>query len=153
METIAARSSDRSAGSTVVCQPTEVFTVRTGREAIELLRLARFDLVLLSTALPDLPLWNLVKRIRAAWPAQKWALLLVSDEHGSPASFAASDEVIARTLGASAILEGEHASWPAILELADTIHQRQAAPAREVPHHETEPRRLRAHRTDVARTG
>ena len=56
----------------------------TARSAIELLRMLRFDLVVTADHLPDMPVFQFVKRMRAAWPWQKWALvsnrLTIQDE-------------------------------------------------------------------------
>ena len=46
----------------------------SARSAIELLRILRFDLVITADHLPDMPVWQFVKRMRAAWPWQKWAM-------------------------------------------------------------------------------
>jgi CheY-like chemotaxis protein len=63
----------------------------SARSAIELLRMLRFDLVLTADHLPDMPVWQFVSRMRAAWPWQKWALV--------SSHLTEFDEVTARTLG------------------------------------------------------
>lgn len=62
------------------------------------MRAHRFDLLVVSTELPDLPVWTLLRRVRAARPSQKWALAsdVIVDR----------EEIEARSLGALAILPG-----------------------------------------------
>jgi CheY-like chemotaxis protein len=50
-------------------------SVDTGAKAIELLRILRFDLVLLSASVPDMSPWQLAAQIRRFWPWQRWALV------------------------------------------------------------------------------
>src|SRR5687768_11885674 len=47
----------------------------SGREALELLRVLRFDLVLVGRDLPDGPLWCFVREVQSVWPWQRWALV------------------------------------------------------------------------------
>ncbi len=49
--------------------------VRSGRRAIDMLRMLSFDLVLAGMRIPDIGTWDLVRRLRAGWPWQKWALV------------------------------------------------------------------------------
>jgi len=86
----------------------------SARGAIELLRILRFDLVVTSDRLSDMPVWQFVKRIRSAWPWQKWALISKQlTEH---------DEITARTLGVMQIIEGA-VDWDAVSHLATTLHR------------------------------
>lgn len=72
----------------------------TAHEAIQRLRLTRYDLLVTSTTVPDIP-WNrMIQRVRSLWPSQRWALLTPQ--------LATSDEVTARALGALVILQ----QWP-----------------------------------------
>ena len=74
----------------------------------------RFDLVVTADQLPDMPVFQFIKRMRAAWPWQKWALIArrLSDR----------DEITARTLGVMQIIEGA-ADWDAVAHLAASLHE------------------------------
>src|SRR5690349_13517958 len=74
----------------------------SGLKALEMARLLRFDLVLASAAIPDVPLWTLVGKIKAGCYWQKWALVA---EEITP-----SQELKARMLGCLTILEATP-SW------------------------------------------
>lgn len=89
----------------------------SARAAIELLRMLRFDLVVTADQLPDMPVWQFVKRMRAVWPWQKWAL--------ASSSLNPRDEIVARTLGVMCILETP-IDWHAVVEMGNSIHQRAA---------------------------
>lgn len=47
----------------------------TGEQAIAMLRVLRFDFLLVGTTLPDASLWDWLGRIRLGWPWQKWCLV------------------------------------------------------------------------------
>jgi len=47
----------------------------SGREAFELLRVLRFDLLVVSPDLPDMSVWTLVESVKQFWPWQRWALV------------------------------------------------------------------------------
>lgn len=102
----------------------------TARGAIELLRVLRFDLVVTSDQLPDMSAWRFVQRMRAGWPWQKWTL--VSE------SLTDRDEIAARTLGVTSIMEGRP-DWDTLCELASAIHlsaetsERSFARANQIP--------------------
>jgi DNA-binding response OmpR family regulator len=49
--------------------------VRSGRRAIDMLRMLSFDLVVTGMRLPDYDTWDFIRRIRAGWSWQKWALI------------------------------------------------------------------------------
>jgi DNA-binding response OmpR family regulator len=89
--------------------------VETGREALEMLRVLRFDLLVTATGLPDMPVWRLVQRVRQVWPWQKWAMVA--------GQISPRDEMTARTLGVLAILD-EPAHWPELCAIAESIRQR-----------------------------
>jgi DNA-binding NarL/FixJ family response regulator len=84
----------------------------TARGAIELLRMLRFDLVVTADQLPDMPVFTFIRKMRAAWPWQKWALVTNRLTN--------RDEITARTLGVMSILEGA-LDWDAVAHLADTL--------------------------------
>jgi DNA-binding response OmpR family regulator len=50
-------------------------SVRSGRRAIDMLRMLSFDLVVTGMRLPDIDTWDFIRRIRAGWSWQKWALI------------------------------------------------------------------------------
>ncbi len=52
----------------------ELSCLRHGAEALERMRIDRFDLVLAGTDMPDMSWSAFAQRMRAAWPWQKWAL-------------------------------------------------------------------------------
>jgi DNA-binding response OmpR family regulator len=86
----------------------------TARSAVELLRMLRFDLVVASDHLPDMPVFQFIKRMRAAWPWQKWALV--------SSRLSIQDEITARTLGVMQIIEGT-LDWDAVGHMAETLHE------------------------------
>jgi hypothetical protein len=47
----------------------------SAREAFELLRVLRFDLVLVGRNLPDHSLWRFIREVQSVWPWQRWALV------------------------------------------------------------------------------
>jgi DNA-binding NarL/FixJ family response regulator len=67
-------------------------TVRSGRDAIMELRIAKVDLLLAGPAISDMTMWELIERIRSARPHQKWVMI---DSRLSP-----QNEIKARSLGA-----------------------------------------------------
>src|SRR3954454_25411112 len=87
----------------------------SARGAIELLRMLRFDLVITADPLPDMPVFQFVKRMRAGWPWQKWALV--------SSKLTDQDEITARTLGVMRIIEGA-VDWDAVGHLAGTLHEK-----------------------------
>lgn len=92
--------------------------VRSARQAIEMLRLLRFDLVLVGLRTPDMSAWQFVQRLRLGWPGQKWALVA--------GSLRTSEELNARSLGALVIFD-EPADWTAIAEVARALVERTEA--------------------------
>jgi DNA-binding response OmpR family regulator len=93
-------------------------SARSARQAIEMLRLLRFDLVVVGLRTPDMSAWQFVQRMRAGWPGQKWALVA--------GTLRTSEELNARTLGALVIFD-EPADWSAIGEMARSLAERAAA--------------------------
>jgi DNA-binding NarL/FixJ family response regulator len=92
----------------------------SARRAIELLRLMRFDLLLTSDRLPDMPLSTFINRVKRAWPWQRW--VLVADEVGH------RQELLARTLGVTAILD-TRLNWEQLLEIAEHLRRRHSVPS------------------------
>ena len=50
-------------------------SVRSGRRAIDMLRMLSFDLVIVGTRIPDIATWEFIRRVRTGWAWQKWALV------------------------------------------------------------------------------
>jgi DNA-binding NarL/FixJ family response regulator len=106
------------------------FHADSAKKALELLRMLRFDLLVTGDRLPDMPVGQFIRRVRVAWPWQKWAMV------GSVLS--ARDEIAARTLGAMAVFDAP-ADWDALGTLAEAAassggkhRERVAAPASQV---------------------
>jgi DNA-binding response OmpR family regulator len=74
----------------------DVYTATTLREAIGTIQLICFDLMVVGLENPRLDVWELIQRVLAAWPHQRW--ILVSKR------VTAEDEVQARSLGALMVL-------------------------------------------------
>lgn len=74
----------------------DVYHASTSREAFATLRLVCFDLVVVGLEDPRLEVWELMRRMLAAWPRQRWVL-------ASP-RVTIEDEVRARSLGALLVL-------------------------------------------------
>lgn len=90
----------------------------SAREAIQRLRLLRYDLLIAGTAVPDMPWKALIGRVRTAWPQQRWAMFAPE--------LSVSDEVAARAFGAIAILQ----QWPHASVIKDLLESaaRRASP-------------------------
>src|SRR5579862_151256 len=83
-----------------ICVTPESFTGQSGnsdyravhsaRRAMDMLRLVRFDLILVNVKLPDMSVWNFMRHVKTANPQQKWALV------GGPLS--EQQEIAARML-------------------------------------------------------
>lgn len=71
----------------------------------------RFDLLVTGDRLPDMPIGQFLRRVRVAWPWQKWALV------GS--SITTQDEIAARSLGAMAVFDAPP-DWEVLSSLAIT---------------------------------
>lgn len=102
---------------------TQVVEVDSGRQAFDLLRVLKFDLVAVGPGVNDMTPGQFAQRLHAARPWQKWAM--VADEF-----LPAEDEVMARSFGALAVLDGPDA-WRQLTEMARTVRRRH--PATRVP--------------------
>jgi len=47
----------------------------SGGQAIELMKVLRFDLLLVSPTLPDMTVWRFAETVRQFWPWQRWMLV------------------------------------------------------------------------------
>lgn len=101
----------------------QLVEVDSGKQAFDLLRVLKFDLVAVGPGVNDMAPEQFVRRLQAVRPWQRWAL--VADEALSDA-----DETIARTLGAIAVLDGPDA-WKGVIDLARQVRRRN--PASTVP--------------------
>lgn len=72
-------------------------SANSARQAIDLLRMLRFDLLITGKDLPDMPVFSFVSKVKSAWPWQKWALV--------SSDLTATEEVIVRTLGVTRIFD------------------------------------------------
>lgn len=72
-----------------------IYTTRSARQTLSLMRLIRTDLVLTGLWLNDMTVWQMIEQIKAAWPWQRW--ILAAPDIGR------DDEIRARSLGAAAI--------------------------------------------------
>lgn len=90
--------------------------VDSGKQAFDLLRVLKFDLVAVGVGVNDMDSTCFAQRLHAARPWQKWAL--VADEY-----LAAEDEMMARSLGAIAVLDGPDA-WKGVVDVAKQIRRR-----------------------------
>lgn len=107
----------------VSAEQTSLAEVGTAREALSLLRVVPFDLVAVGDDMSDATVLQFARRLRQAKPWQKW--LVVSD-----AAMESDEEVMLRTLGAIAILDGPDA-WQEVVNVARRL--RRARPETTVP--------------------
>lgn len=87
----------------------------TGRQALNTLRFWQMDLMLTSLKIPDMTMWELIGKIRNAWPDQKWALVCED--------LTKREEVHARTLGVSRIF-CETIDFADVCKLAVSLRRR-----------------------------
>jgi CheY-like chemotaxis protein len=92
-------------------------SVNSGRRAIDMLRMLSFDLVLVGMRVPDVSAWDVVRRIRTAWPWQKWALVAPR--------LTEQQEITARMFGSIKIYEAMPSS-DELFELTSRLRQRAA---------------------------
>jgi len=96
-------------------------SVRSGRRAIDMMRLLSFDLVLVGMRLPDANTWDFVRRVRTAWSWQKWALV----GGGIGGMITDDQERSARMFGSIRIYDVMPSS-DEVLELASSLRERAA---------------------------
>ncbi|CAN5588179.1 hypothetical protein BH09PLA1_BH09PLA1_21370 [soil metagenome] len=89
--------------------------VHSGMQALEMLRMTEFDLIVTAPRLPDIPIWEMVQSIRSLWPWQKWALV------GTDVT--AHEEVRARMLGVTGVFDRLPGA-PMLAELARAVRRR-----------------------------
>lgn len=102
---------------------TQFVHARSSRQAIELLRVMRVDLVVSGASLPDTSPWLFAQKLKQGWPWQKWVLV-------SSGALSARDELTARTLGVLAVFD-DTGHWDQISEVARAIFDSAAREARQ----------------------
>lgn len=102
----------------------QLVEVDSGVSAFDLLRVLKFDLVAVGVGVNDMTPSSFAQRLRAIRPYQKWAL--VADESLPP-----EEEMMARALGAIAVLDGPDA-WKGVIEMARQVKKKN--PTSSVPH-------------------
>jgi CheY-like chemotaxis protein len=92
-------------------------SVRSGRRAIDMLRMLSFDLVLVGMRIPDLGTWDFARRLRTGWAWQKWALI--------GGAITEQQEITARMFGPLKIYDVMPSS-DELLKLAEALRQKAA---------------------------
>ncbi len=96
-------------------------SVRSGRRAIDMMRMLSFDLVMVGMRLPDINTWDFVRRVRTGWSWQKWSLV-----GGGVAGIITDDqERTARMFGSVRIFDVMPSS-DEVLTLASALRDRAA---------------------------
>jgi hypothetical protein len=75
----------------------EVYTASSIRETMATLRLVDMDLLLIGLDEAGLNVWELMRRVLAAWPQQRWIL--------ASRKITAKEEILGRSLGALMVLD------------------------------------------------
>jgi hypothetical protein len=91
----------------------DVTSVDSATKALELMRLLRFDLLLVGLRVDRPPPWDFVRRMRARWPDQKWLLAANDASEISPVN-----EIVARSLGATCIASENELTGNWLVEIA-----------------------------------
>lgn len=105
-----AESLARARTSEPAVRQSRILEVGDAKSATAMLRVVPFDLLAVGPLVEcEGGPWPFVRRVRVAWPDQRW--VWVDDELSLP------DELLARTLGAAAVLDGPDA-WRHVVELA-----------------------------------
>jgi len=92
-------------------------TVRSGRRAIDMLRMLSFDLVIVGMRIPDITTWDFVRRVRTGWAWQKWALV--------GGAITEQQEITARMFGSVKIYDVMPSS-DEVLQLASHLREKAA---------------------------
>jgi hypothetical protein len=92
-----------------------IYTASSLPETVATMRLICFDLLVVGLENPELDVWELMHRVLAVWPQQRW--LLASQRINE------DDEVLARSLGALLVLnELPTESW--LMDFAASLKRR-----------------------------
>jgi DNA-binding response OmpR family regulator len=92
-------------------------SVRSGRRAIDMLRMLSFDLVVVGMRIPDISTWDFVRRVRTGWAWQKWALV--------GGAITEQQEITARMFGSVKIYDVMPSS-DEVLQLASHLREKAA---------------------------
>jgi DNA-binding response OmpR family regulator len=92
-------------------------SVRSGRRAIDMLRMLSFDLVIVGMRIPDITTWDFVRRVRTGWAWQKWALV--------GGALTEQQEITARMFGSVKIYDVMPSS-DEVLQLASHLREKAA---------------------------
>ncbi len=92
-------------------------SVRSGRRAIDMLRMLSFDLVVVGMRIPDLNTWDFVRRVRTGWAWQKWALV--------GGAISEQQEITARMFGPIKIYDVMPSS-DELFQITDSLRQKAA---------------------------
>jgi DNA-binding response OmpR family regulator len=92
-------------------------SVRSGRRAIDMLRMLSFDLVIVGMRIPDISTWDFVRRVRTGWAWQKWALV--------GGAMTEQQEITARMFGSVKIYDVMPSS-DEVLQLASHLREKAA---------------------------
>jgi DNA-binding response OmpR family regulator len=92
-------------------------SVRSGRRAIDMLRMLSFDLVIVGMRIPDISTWDFVRRVRTGWAWQKWALV--------GGAITEQQEITARMFGSVKIYDVMPSS-DEVLQLASHLREKAA---------------------------
>ncbi len=109
----------RAKASQDVVATVQLVEVDSGVQAFDLLRVLKFDLVTIGPGINDMTPGQFAERLHASRPWQRWTL--VADE-----GLTEEDEMMARALGAIAVLDGPDA-WKGVVEVAKAVRHRQPA--------------------------
>ena len=90
-------------------------TVRSGRRAVDMLRMLSFDLVVVGMRIPDISTWDFVRRVRTGWAWQKWSLV--------GGAITEQQEITARMFGAVKIYDVMPSS-DEVLQLASALREK-----------------------------
>ena len=91
--------------------------VRSGRRAIDMMRMLSFDVVLVGMRIPDVSTWDFVRRMRTAWSWQKWCLV--------SGAISEQQEITARMFGSVKIYDVMPSS-DEVLQLASHLREKAA---------------------------
>lgn len=94
----------------------DVYAASTIREAMSTMRLVGFDLVVVGLDRPEIDVWEIMHRVLAAWPQQRWLV--------AANSLTQEEEILARSLGATLVLDSvPDETW--LAEFASSLRRRE----------------------------
>lgn len=99
--------------SDIAVESSTFLQAQSGREALHIMRMLQIDLLLVGLYLPDMSVWDLIKKVRTLWPGQIW--IMVMD------NLTEQDERLARMMGASGFFHTQQLDIPELFRLAGRI--------------------------------